>query len=137
MSNSPPHRPAKRSKPNNDVSETVPDWFYNLVHLPDSASDDAREIEILLCKRAVSITYGFQPALGGTRANGRPNLPIDLESALVFQRGQIRNPPCKKHKCSGPFNECVTLNGYLGNACVNCAYNDKGQRCSFWCEFYL
>jgi hypothetical protein len=90
------------------------------------ASDEVKTISRLPEKRRLILKK--KSNLGSISGRNQKN----LAPTLAYLRGEVNIPPCVHCKSfTGPFPECVSLKGHFDLACTNCAYNDKGSRCSF------
>ncbi|KAJ8066340.1 hypothetical protein OCU04_005414 [Sclerotinia nivalis] len=60
-----------------------------------------------------------------------PRRVVNEEAWLATQVGTLQNPAC--HRCNrntGPFTDCVVVQGRLKEACSNCYYGGSGSKCS-------
>lgn len=123
MSDSLRRRISSGAHPRNPPSDQI-EQYPELRQLGRFAGDEAREVSRLPEIRGLTLRKG--QSLGSL---GKGPKSHNLIPTLAYLRGTANSSPCQQ--CQGPFEECVTLKGYLGHACTNCAYNDRGSRCTF------
>jgi len=60
------------------------------------------------------------------------NRQQNAQACIAFLCGRVAPKPCGPcSRGSGPFTECVTVEGSLLGACASCHYGGEGNRCTF------
>jgi hypothetical protein len=60
------------------------------------------------------------------------NRQQNAQACMAYLCGTVKAKPCGPcSRGSGPFTECVTVDGGLLGACASCHYGGEGNRCTF------
>jgi len=60
------------------------------------------------------------------------NRQQNAQACMAYLCGKVERKPCGPcSRGSGPFRECVTVDGSLLGACASCHYGGEGSRCNF------
>lgn len=60
------------------------------------------------------------------------NRQQNAQACVAYLCGVVQRKPCGPcSRGSGPFTECVTVEGCLLGACASCHYGGEGNRCTF------
>ena len=66
------------------------------------------------------------------------NRQQNAQACIAYLCGTVEPKPCGPcSRGSGPFQECVTVEGSLLGACASCHYGGEGGRCTFHSKSYV
>ena len=95
--------------------------------LPDLQDKPSRVMKELHSKepRRTPVPRELSTSINTTRSS-------NYEAYLMQAVGDSRDDACRNcKKDDGPWEGCVTLDGFFGDSCANCHFNSMDQRCSF------
>jgi hypothetical protein len=120
-------RPPPRIRPP-PPPHAPPQQYFDLLVLPDNATDVAKRINNKAEVREIELRQGKE--LKGLE-KGKAN----LEASLAYTRGTEPSQPCatcsNEKRPRGPFKRCIVVEDEFDGACTNCRYNDEGKVCTF------
>jgi hypothetical protein len=97
------------------------------VPLPDLQDKPSRVIKELYSKepRRTPVPRELSTLINTTRSS-------NYEAYLMQAVGDSRDNAYRNYKKdNGPWEGCITLDGFFGDSCANCYFNSIDQRCSF------
>jgi hypothetical protein len=110
------------------TKEAEPQYYMDLLVIPDSATQKAKDIFNMPEIRPMNLRAGKKLV-----NLNNPKIAANLEAAYGQTRGHLAPTPCAnctKQNPKGPWKECVQVEGYFDRACCNCRYNNGGRSCT-------